>query len=177
MGYRESSDFRRVLWTGRNSQLVMMTIPVGKSLLFPPPFPSSSAFPLFSLSPQFPPFFSSAHIAHGGMCVCSGGDIGEEIHTVDQHLSILSGTSLAQVNGKEETISAGDVVIVPAGAKHQFINKGPTPLILTTVYAPGEHKADTVHKTKEEGDELEESGKDEPPQWARDLHKKDDGSN
>jgi len=125
----ESTVFRRVLWTGRNSQLVLMTIPVG-------------------------------------------GDIGEEIHTVDQHLNFLSGQALAQVNGKEETVGAGDVVIVPAGAKHQFINKGNVPLVLTTVYAPAEHKETTVHQTKEEGDELEEAGKDEPPEWAQDLHQK-----
>jgi len=126
----ESSKFRRVLWTGKNSQLVIMTIPVG-------------------------------------------GEIGEEIHTVDQHLSFHSGTAKAVVNGKSESISPGDVVIVPAGAKHNFINTGQTPLIVSTVYAPAEHKADTVHESLEEGERLEEEGKDEPPAWAVELHKKD----
>ncbi|KAI0081945.1 RmlC-like cupin [Panus rudis PR-1116 ss-1] len=125
----ESAKFRRVLWTGRNSQLVIMTIPVG-------------------------------------------GEIGQEIHTVDQHLSFHSGTAKAVVNGKTEHVGPGDVVIVPAGAEHNFINTGQTPLILTTVYAPAEHKADTVHETREEGERLEEEGKDEPPEWAQDLHKK-----
>jgi hypothetical protein len=37
---------------------------------------------------------------------------------------------------------------------------------LFTVYAPAEHAETTVHKTKEEGDELEEAGKDEAPEWA-----------
>lgn len=46
------------------------------------------------------------------------------------------------------------------------INTGPTPLCLFTVYAPAEHAETTVHKTKEEGDELEEAGKDEAPEWA-----------
>ena len=40
------------------------------------------------------------------------------------------------------------------------------------VYAPAEHKADTVHDTLEQGEELEDAGKDEPPSWAQDLHKK-----
>jgi len=110
------------------------------------------------------------------MTIPVGGDIGEEIHTVDQHLNFISGQALAQVNGKEEMVAAGDVVIVPAGAKHQFINRGEGPLVLTTVYAPAEHKETTVHETKEEGDRLEEEGKDEPPSWASDLHKTDDGS-
>ncbi|TCD66304.1 hypothetical protein EIP91_001550 [Steccherinum ochraceum] len=122
----ESNKFRRVLWTGRNSQLVIMTIPVG-------------------------------------------GEIGE-------HLSFHSGTAKAVVNGKTEAISPGDVVIVPAGAKHNFINTGQTPLIVSTVYAPAEHKADTVHESLEEGERLEEEGKDEPPAWAMELHKKDTGA-
>ena len=40
------------------------------------------------------------------------------------------------------------------------------------MYAPAEHKADTVHDTLEQGEKLEEEGKDEPPSWAEDLHKK-----
>ena len=59
------------------------------------------------------------------------------------------------------------MVIVPAGTKHQFLNTGPTPLILYTVYSPAEHKPTSVHKTKEEGDKEEEEGIDEPPAWAR----------
>ncbi|EJF57653.1 RmlC-like cupin [Dichomitus squalens LYAD-421 SS1] len=125
----ESDKFRRVMWTGRNSQLVIMTVPIG-------------------------------------------GEIGEERHTVDQHLNFLSGTGVAVIDGKREPVSPGDVVIVPAGALHNFKNTGPTPLILSTVYAPAEHKADTVHDTLEQGERLEEEGKDEPPSWAKDLHKK-----
>ncbi|PSR75264.1 hypothetical protein PHLCEN_2v9230 [Hermanssonia centrifuga] len=149
----DSDKFRRVLWTGRNSQLVIMTIPVG-------------------------------------------GEIGEEIHTVDQHLTFHSGSADAIVNDKTERVGPGDIVIVPAGAKHnvsiiklifyqwsypylytsvQFTNKGQTPLILSTVYAPAEHKADTVHSSLEEGERLEDEGKDEPPKWAQDLHQKDIG--
>jgi len=120
----ESGEFRRVLWTGLYSQVVLMNIPVG-------------------------------------------GDIGEEIHTVDQILSFTSGVGLAQVGGREQEIKAGDMVIVPAGTKHQFLNTGPTPLILYTVYSPAEHKATTVHQSKEEGLKMEEEGKDEPPEWSQ----------
>ena len=72
----------------------------------------------------------------------------------------------------------------------QFKNTGPTPLIVSTVrrtqracshstnlkpaqvYAPAEHKADTVHDSLDQGEKLEDEGKDEPPSWAKDLHKK-----
>ncbi|KAJ8131225.1 hypothetical protein O1611_g2401 [Lasiodiplodia mahajangana] len=101
------------------------------------------------------------------MTVPVGGDIGDEIHTVDQILTFTSGTGLAQVGGREQEVKAGDLVIVPAGTQHQFINTGPTPLLLYTVYSPAEHKATTVHKTKEEGDREEEEGRDEPPGWSR----------
>ncbi len=82
----ESAEFRRVLWTGLYSQLVLMTIPVG-------------------------------------------GDIGDEVHTVDQALTFTSGTARATVAGKNQDVKAGDLVIVPAGTQHQFVNTGPTPLV------------------------------------------------
>jgi hypothetical protein len=47
------------------------------------------------------------------------------------------------------------------------INTGPTPLCLYTVYAPAEHDPKSKHKTKEEGDKLEDEGKDEAPEWAQ----------
>jgi oxalate decarboxylase/phosphoglucose isomerase-like protein (cupin superfamily) len=82
-------------------------------------------------------------------------------------LTFTSGKGLAQVGGKEQEVKAGDLVIVPAGTKHQFLNIGPTPLILYTVYGPAEHKPTTVHKTKEQGDKEEEEGLDEPPEWSQ----------
>ncbi|ODO05089.1 mannose-6-phosphate isomerase [Cryptococcus wingfieldii CBS 7118] len=101
------------------------------------------------------------------MTIPVGGEIGEEIHTVDQHLVFTSGTARAIVGGEEKEIKAGDLVIVPQGTKHNFLNTGPTPLSLFTVYAPAEHAETTVNQTKEEGDELEDAGKDEPPKWAQ----------
>ena len=35
-----------------------------------------------------------------------------------------------------------------------------------TIYSPAEHDPQTVHKTKEEGDEEEDNGKDEAPEWS-----------
>ena len=117
----KSPDFRRVLWTGEHSQLVIMTIP-------------------------------------------PGGEIGEEVHEdVDQILTFVSGTGKAVVAGSEKNVAQGDLVVVPAGKKHNFLNTGPNPLILYTVYGPPEHAEGAVHKTKEEADAMEEAGKDEPP--------------
>jgi mannose-6-phosphate isomerase-like protein (cupin superfamily) len=117
----QSPDFRRVLWTGEHTQLVIMTIP-------------------------------------------PGGEIGEEVHEgTDQILTFVSGTGKAKVGGQEKNVAQGDLVVVPAGKKHNFLNTGQNPLILYTVYGPPEHADQAVHATKEEADRLEEEGKDEPP--------------
>ena len=73
-----------------------------------------------------------------------------------------------QADHLPQDIKASDVVVVPAGTQHQFINTSKTqPLELVTVYSPAEHDSRTVHKTKEEGDEEEENGKDEAPEWSQ----------
>jgi putative ABC transport system ATP-binding protein len=89
-----------------------------------------------------------------------------QVHLVDQILLFTSGRGLATVAGVDQEVSAGDVVIVPAGTQHQFVTKGDAPLELITVYAPAEHLPKSTHKTKEEGDKEEEDGIDEAPEWA-----------
>jgi len=39
------------------------------------------------------------------------------------------------------------------------------------VYSPAEHDPKSVHKTKEEGDEEEDNGKDEAPEWSQQSKK------
>ena len=87
----QSADFRRVLWTGKDTQLVIMTIPPNE-------------------------------------------EIGEEVHEDnDQVLSFVSGVGEARVAGSKRKIATGDLVVVPAGTKHNFVNTGPNPLVLYTV--------------------------------------------
>ncbi len=117
----QSPAFRRVLWTGRHSQLVLMTIP-------------------------------------------PGGEIGEEVHPdVDQILTFVSGVGEARVNGDTKQIAQGDLVAVPAGTKHNFLNKGPNPLVLYTIYGPPQHATNTVHQTKQDAEKAEAAGLDQPP--------------
>jgi len=117
----QSADFRRVLWTGGHTQLVIMTIP-------------------------------------------AGGEIGEEVHEdTDQILSFVSGTGEADLAGRTTAVAQGDLVVVPAGTRHNFRNTGVNPLVLYTVYGPPEHADGVVHTTKAEADAAEASGEDEPP--------------
>ncbi|KAL7010326.1 hypothetical protein EMMF5_000349 [Cystobasidiomycetes sp. EMM_F5] len=101
------------------------------------------------------------------------GEIGEEVHTVDQTLIFTSGTAKAIISGEERDVGAGDVVVVPAGCKHNFITTSDTPLVLITVYAPAEHNEKTIHKSLDEGEKLEDEGKDEPPEWSQKGPSKD----
>ena len=98
------------------------------------------------------------------MTIPVDGEIGEETHEdTDQILTFVSGTGEAIVSGDTKQVAQGDLVVVPAGKKHNFRNTGPNPLVLYTVYGPAEHSDGAVHATKEEGDAAEESGQDEPP--------------
>jgi mannose-6-phosphate isomerase-like protein (cupin superfamily) len=117
----KSPDFRRVLWTGKHTQLVIMTIP-------------------------------------------AGGEIGAEVHEdTDQVLSFVSGVGEARVGREKHAVGPGDLVAVPAGTRHNFVNTGPNPLVLYTVYGPPEHADGVVHHTKEEAGAAEEAGEDVPP--------------
>jgi mannose-6-phosphate isomerase-like protein (cupin superfamily) len=62
------------------------------------------------------------------------GEIGDEVHLVDQVLMFTSGRGLATVNGKDQEVKAGDVVVVPAGTQHQFVTKGDEPLEVSSVF-------------------------------------------
>ena len=85
------------------------------------------------------------------MSVAPGDDIGEETHDdTDQILSFVAGSGEAVIEGESRPIAAGSVVVVPAGTRHNFINKGGEPLKLYTVYVPPNHKDGTVHRTKQD---------------------------
>lgn len=80
------------------------------------------------------------------------GEIGEEVHKVDQTLIIVEGNGETILNGECSPVGPGTLVLVPAGTKHNFINTGTGELKLFTVYAPPQHAPGTIHKTKAEAD-------------------------
>ena len=83
-----------------------------------------------------------------------GGEIGMEVHHLDQFIRIEQGTGKAILDGVEHDLQADFAVVVPAGAKHNIINTGETEMKLYTVYSPPEHKDGLVEHTKAE--EIEE---------------------
>lgn len=107
-------DFRRVLYTGKNLQLVVMSL-------------------------------------------AEGEEIGEEVHDDrDQFFRVESGDGEVVIDGVAHRVKDDDVVIVPAGARHNVRNVGNDPLKVYTLYGPPEHRDGTVHKTKAEADAAHE---------------------
>jgi len=105
----DNSDFRRVVYTGKNIQLVLMALKPGE-------------------------------------------DIGAEVHDVDQFFRIEAGTGEAVINEKRTPIGPESAVVVPAGARHNIVNTGQSPLQLYTLYAPPHHRDGVVHHTKLEAE-------------------------
>jgi len=106
-----NANFRKVLYTGKYCQLVIMTL-----------LPKE--------------------------------DIGMEIHPdTDQFFRFEEGRGKCIINGNEYLVKNGDVIIVPAGAKHNVINtSGSEPLKLYTVYSPPHHKDGVIRATKAEAE-------------------------
>lgn len=103
----KNSDFRRVLYTGKYSQLVLM-----------------------NLKPM--------------------EEIGMETHPeTDQFFRFEEGEGKVIIDSIEYRVKDGDVVIVPAGAKHNVVNTSKnSELKLYTIYSPPEHQDKVVRHTK-----------------------------
>lgn len=107
----ENKNFRKVLYTGKHSQLVLM-----------------------SLKP--------------------GEEIGMEIHPDnDQFFRFEKGEGECVIDGNSYEIGDGSVIIVPAEAEHNVINKSKTDdLKLYTIYSPAHHKDGVVRAAKIEAE-------------------------
>jgi mannose-6-phosphate isomerase-like protein (cupin superfamily) len=85
------------------------------------------------------------------MCLLPGEEIGMEIHKkYDQILVNVSGKGKCILNKKNMPFNQDDLVFVPKGTWHNFINTGKSKLKLFTIYSPSNHPPGTIHKTKED---------------------------
>lgn len=103
----KNKNFRKVLYTAKHMQLVLMSLKVGE-------------------------------------------DIGAEVHPDnDQFFRFEGGTGKVVIDGNKYNVKNGDVIIVPAGAKHNVINtNSKAELKMYTIYAPPHHKDGIVRATK-----------------------------
>lgn len=90
------------------------------------------------------------------MTIPVSGDVGEEVHPeTDQVLIFVEGKAEAQLDGVSRSVDDGDLVFVRAGVRHNFINRGESPLRLITIYAPPHHAPGTIHETRAEAEAAE----------------------
>lgn len=97
------------------------------------------------------------------MSIPVGGEVGLEMHEgLDQFLRVEQGKARVVMGPEKDQLDTVDreigddwVIIVPGGTWHNIINTGDEPLKLYSLYAPPEHPAGTIHKTKEESDKAE----------------------
>ena len=111
-----NENFRKVLYTGKHLQLVLMSLKAGE-------------------------------------------DIGEETHYWnDQFFRFESGSGTCVIDDNEYSVKEGEVIIVPAGAKHNIINTGTSaPFKMYTLYGPPNHKDGTIRATKEDAEKHAEN--------------------
>lgn len=96
------------------------------------------------------------------MSIPVGGDIGLEIHPhLDQFLRIEQGCALVQMGPERDMLNLRRRiddrfgVVVPAGTWHNIVNVGTVPLKLYSIYAPPQHPAGAVHRTKADAEKAE----------------------
>ena len=91
------------------------------------------------------------------MSILPGEDIGLEVHSDhDQFIRVEEGEGIVQMGDTEDNLSYERkieddfAIMIPAGKWHNVVNDSDKPLKVYSIYAPREHKANTVHKTKKE---------------------------
>lgn len=62
----------------------------------------------------------------------------------DITVSVLKGEGTLHVGGKAHAVKAGDVMVVPRGAVHAFVNKGPGVGVALVSYSPAPGPNDRV---------------------------------
>ena len=97
--------------------------------------------------------FTAKHAQLVLMNLMPGEEIGEEVHELDQFIRFEAGEGSVILDGKTHSVSDGFAVVIPAGTRHNVVNRSKTTnLKLYSLYSPPEHKDGTVHKTKQEAD-------------------------
>ena len=101
--------------------------------------------------------YTSNHLQLVLMTLKTGEEIGEEVHIgIDQFFRFESGMGKCIIDGNEYTVEDGDVIIVPAGSKHNVINTGTgEELKMYTIYAPPHHQDGLINATKNDAEKYD----------------------
>lgn len=98
--------------------------------------------------------YTGHHLQLVLMCLQPGEEIGEEVHEDrDQFFRIEEGEGEVVIDGVRHEVEDDDAIVVPAGARHNVVCTGDSPLRLYTLYGPPEHRDGVVHPTKADAHE------------------------
>ncbi|MEO7524155.1 MAG: cupin domain-containing protein [Ferruginibacter sp.] len=101
--------------------------------------------------------YTAPHLQLVLMTLEEGEDIGAETHADnDQFFRFESGEGKCIIDNNEYQVTDGDAIIVPAGATHNVVNTGTSPLKMYTIYGPPNHQDGTLRKTKEDAEKNHE---------------------
>lgn len=93
--------------------------------------------------------YTGAHLQLVLMTLKVGQEIGSETHAKhDQFFRIEEGHGEISINGITRKTKSGDAIIVPAGARHNLVNRGRMPLRLYTLYSPPNYRDQLVERQK-----------------------------
>jgi mannose-6-phosphate isomerase-like protein (cupin superfamily) len=96
---------------------------------------------------------TGAHSQLVSMTLLPHEEIGAEVHDdADQMFLLAAGWPVDILVGDElhEEVPTGTLVVIPAGVRHNVVNRGDLPATLLTVYSPPEHEDGFVAITKAE---------------------------
>jgi mannose-6-phosphate isomerase-like protein (cupin superfamily) len=86
------------------------------------------------------------------MSIPPHGEIGSEVHTLDQFFRVESGSGDAVLDGVTTAVHSGFAILIPAGTTHNIINTGAVDLKLYTLYSPPNHRDGVRHHTRAEAE-------------------------
>jgi quercetin dioxygenase-like cupin family protein len=100
--------------------------------------------PVYELAPQaffrdlFARRFGSRGICGGYGVFQPGASLPCHFHGFDESITIVTGTAICRVAGREHELSNCDTACVPRGLPHRFINRSAAPMAMIWVYAGDE---------------------------------------
>ena len=76
-------------------------------------------------------------------------EIGIETHQFDQVIFVVEGQAKSVLNGKNSTVTVGDMIFIPQGVPHNFINLNINkPLKIISVYSATDIPENAAYKQK-----------------------------
>ena len=100
--------------------------------------------------------YTAKHCQLMVMSLKPGEEIGAEVHKLDQFFRVEEGTGEAVLDGGRTPIQPGlalaeprrEVIVIPAGTKHNIINTSSIQMSFLTIYSPPNHRDGVIHHTR-----------------------------